>query len=886
MPLSDEVSDRNGPGSTVEESLEDSPKVEYHGSHEANVQASQEEYPKQSSSAGSTAVTLISERFKRLHEQKTRATSLKANPARSSVRKQRTTLDPKQMVDIEMPEARLMMHRGSGRESKLAAASEEHHSAVILARLGRGSGEEPEQSTRLPLNRRHIAPSADEEVEKTTTAQNSIFVGIKLTIANLSKKLDELIDSCNSVGLNPLLASIQLATIRDTLEAIRQWRDSNYSSLNGLKIINTKLADSLLACSILTTVIDLKLKKVGFMSDVKRKANHPWREDILQKYRSKLDKQVVAFRLLLSIFRRPGFNEQIRRFERSEIQLVFDQVRMNTAVPGADKEFETTALNVTSASPMSGSPTSEYQRCESPPLRTLPTYTADDVAARMNASLCWVTIDSKVYDITDFANSHPGGRELILAYGGQDVSAVMRDERLHKHSENAYDALDEFLIGFISVEATLKTTEGSESTADPPPTPALVAENRHDSMLGKLVSPQSPDIADQKSIPRSGGEFNIMVVSCKQVMSWLRGPSQRKRFLTQLRHLGAKYALTFANILFSEVPVAAGHIRIRWTCSCGRRLYDDFLETRPGAAKELEAALDSQGEQRSSGQSSASSNQTQPVVSVGTSIPPAAFPVPGNIAPYNPRPMDGRPTSTTITCGPESNWLLVCAQAWQRPISLLHLSVCLIRSDRELFVELRQRYTGLKKAWWSRLSMKSVRSIRYVQVSRTVVFGTASQFSHSPLNYSKFELHPKDLVDVRKVPDMPPASRKEEYLYQTCDLIPPIGENLMTHLFHHPHEANETAITLIRSPKKRKQKLAVCAQMGTSLGWGIHLVEGWAWTKIWLSSLTLFLLSSLVFAISWSVLKHDLQGAFGVAAYFVALVALGIGTVQAYINQA
>ncbi|KAI4257257.1 MAG: hypothetical protein L6R42_005781 [Xanthoria sp. 1 TBL-2021] len=159
--------------------------------------------------------------------------------------------------------------------------------------------------------------------------------------------------------------------------------------------------------------------------------------------------------------------------------------------------------------------------------------------------------------------------------------------------------------------------------------------------------------------------------------------------------------------------------------------------------------------------------------------------------------------------------------------------------------------------------MKVVRSIRYVQ----------------------FELHPKDLVDVRKVPDMPPESRKEEYVYQSCDLIPPIGENLMTHLFHHPHEANEKAITFIRSPKKRKQRLTVCAQMGTSLGWGIHLIEGWAWTRILLLSLALLLLGSLVFAISWSVLKHDLQGAFGVAAYLVALVALSIGTVQAYINQ-
>lgn len=132
---------------------------------------------------------------------------------------------------------------------------------------------------------------------------------------------------------------------------------------------------------------------------------------------------------------------------------------------------------------------------------------------------------------------------------------------------------------------------------------------------------------------------------------------------------------------------------------------------------------------------------------------------------------------------------------------------------------------------------------------------------------------------------MPPESRKEEYLYQACDLIPPIGENLMTHLFHHPHEANERAITFLRSPKKLKERLAVCPQMGTNLGWGIHLVEGWAMTKVWLLAMAMFLSSSLVFAITWSVLEHDLQGAFAVAAYFVTLAGLGIGTLQAYTNQ-
>lgn len=146
---------------------------------------------------------------------------------------------------------------------------------------------------------------------------------------------------------------------------------------------------------------------------------------------------------------------------------------------------------------------------------------------------------------------------------------------------------------------------------------------------------------------------------------------------------------------------------------------------------------------------------------------------------------------------------------------------------------------------------------------------------------TQFELHIKDFVDVRKVPDMPPETRRDEYLYQSCDLIPPVGEHLMAHLFHHPEDANERSITCLRAPKKRKAKLTVCPEQGTSVGWGIHLVEGWVVSKLWLLGLLLFVLGSLVFGICWAVLRHDIQGAFGVAAYMVALIGLVIGTIQA-----
>ena len=44
----------------------------------------------------------------------------------------------------------------------------------------------------------------------------------------------------------------------------------------------------------------------------------------------------------------------------------------------------------------------------------------------------------------------------------------------------------------------------------------------------------------------------------------------------------------------------------------------------------------------------------------------------------------------------------------------------------------------------------------------------------------QFQLHKFVLTSV-KFPDMPPETRRNEYLYEPCDLIPPVGEAFMTH---------------------------------------------------------------------------------------------------------
>src|SRR5689334_20881887 len=81
--------------------------------------------------------------------------------------------------------------------------------------------------------------------------------------------------------------------------------------------------------------------------------------------------------------------------------------------------------------------------------QTLPAILITDVASHKTAKSCYVTIGTKVYDITDFLGSHPGDADLILEYGGRDITNILKDEGSHTHSSAAYDVLDNCLIGFM-----------------------------------------------------------------------------------------------------------------------------------------------------------------------------------------------------------------------------------------------------------------------------------------------------------------------------------------------------------------------------------------------------------------------------------------------------
>lgn len=98
------------------------------------------------------------------------------------------------------------------------------------------------------------------------------------------------------------------------------------------------------------------------------------------------------------------------------------------------------------------------------PGKIFPTLTEAEVNTHNTAKSCYVTLDGKVYDVTDFLDDHPGGADLILEYAGKDVKTIMEDEVSHFHSPAAYEVLDDSLVGFLAVAANKKGGVNGQAT--------------------------------------------------------------------------------------------------------------------------------------------------------------------------------------------------------------------------------------------------------------------------------------------------------------------------------------------------------------------------------------------------------------------------------------
>ena len=74
------------------------------------------------------------------------------------------------------------------------------------------------------------------------------------------------------------------------------------------------------------------------------------------------------------------------------------------------------------------------------------TFTHKDLACHSQPGDLWIAIDDKVYDVSEFADEHPGGNEVLLEEARGDATAAFESVG---HSDEARRMLKEYYLGDI-----------------------------------------------------------------------------------------------------------------------------------------------------------------------------------------------------------------------------------------------------------------------------------------------------------------------------------------------------------------------------------------------------------------------------------------------------
>ena len=94
--------------------------------------------------------------------------------------------------------------------------------------------------------------------------------------------------------------------------------------------------------------------------------------------------------------------------------------------------------------------------------------TATEVAKHNSAASCWMIISGKVYDVTTYVNSHPGGVQQILSGCGQDATAAFDAV----HNSAGFAALVSFYIGDLNQLIPAQQNNQTITTTQPTPAPS------------------------------------------------------------------------------------------------------------------------------------------------------------------------------------------------------------------------------------------------------------------------------------------------------------------------------------------------------------------------------------------------------------------------------
>ena len=75
-------------------------------------------------------------------------------------------------------------------------------------------------------------------------------------------------------------------------------------------------------------------------------------------------------------------------------------------------------------------------------------FTWQEVRRHNTAESLWVAVDGKVYDVTNFLESHPGGKEFLLLGAGRDLTDLL--QCYHPFTDKPKKVLQKYLIGELT----------------------------------------------------------------------------------------------------------------------------------------------------------------------------------------------------------------------------------------------------------------------------------------------------------------------------------------------------------------------------------------------------------------------------------------------------
>lgn len=114
--------------------------------------------------------------------------------------------------------------------------------------------------------------------------------------------------------------------------------------------------------------------------------------------------------------------------------------------------YETPAAEATPTTEPSEAATTDPTSPSSP----AGTFTAAEVAKHNTGTDCWSVVNNKVYDLTSYVSSHPGGANVIEAICGKDGTAAFSGQ--HGGAAKPNNVLDGFLLGELANSSAGTTT--------------------------------------------------------------------------------------------------------------------------------------------------------------------------------------------------------------------------------------------------------------------------------------------------------------------------------------------------------------------------------------------------------------------------------------------